>query len=151
MEGGMLGSLVRRLAAASFVAVSLAAAGASMPLRAETPPDTLVQAWLIDDLISLDPAEMFEFSGLEYATQVYDRLVTYDVDNVSEILPKLAESWEVSEDGLTFTFVIRDGVVFHSGNPLTAADVEYSLRRAVDLGLGPAFILTQFSFTSENM
>jgi len=45
-------------------------------LRAETPPDTLVMAQQIDDLITLDPAEVFEFAGAEYAANVYDRLVT---------------------------------------------------------------------------
>jgi hypothetical protein len=59
----------------SFVCLSLYF---YMPaLQAEVPKDTLVQAWQIDDLITLDPAEVFEFSGAEYAANVYDRLVTY--------------------------------------------------------------------------
>lgn len=142
-----MGRFSHRLLAMTMLAVTAVLPAA----QAETPPDTLVQAWMIDDVISLDPAEMFEFTALEYASQVYDRLVTFDVDNVSEIQPQIAEDWTVSEDGLTFTFTIRDDVTFHSGNRLTAHDVEYSLRRAVALGLGPAFILTQFGFTPENM
>ena len=43
------------------------------PLTAETPQDSLVTAFQIDDLITLDPAEVFEFSGTEYAANVYDR------------------------------------------------------------------------------
>ena len=49
------------------------------------------------------------------------------------------------------TFKIRPGIKFHSGNPLTAQDVAYSLQRVVKLNLSPGFILTQFGFTPENM
>ena len=67
----------------SFVCLSLYF---FMPaLQAEVPKDTLVQAWQIDDLITLDPAEVFEFSGAEYAANVYDRLVTYPPDDVSNL------------------------------------------------------------------
>ena len=63
----------------------------------------------------------------------------------------LAESWTVGADGMTYTFKIRDGVKFHSGNPLTAEDAAYSLQRAVKLNKSPGFILTQFGFTNENV
>lgn len=63
----------------------------------------------------------------------------------------LTESWEVSEDGKTFTFRLREDVTFHSGNPLTAKDVEYSLRRLVKMGLAPARDLTQWGLTEENV
>ena len=119
--------------------------------QAATPTDGLVIADAIDDMISLDPAEVFEFSAAEAQAQIYDRLVTYPVDNVSNLQGLVAESWSVSDDGLTFTFKIRDGITFHSGNPLTAKDVEYSFRRVVALNLTPGFILTQFGFTAENL
>ncbi|MEQ9246825.1 MAG: ABC transporter substrate-binding protein, partial [Nitratireductor sp.] len=67
------------------------------------------------------------------------------------IVPGLAESWEFSEDGRTITFRIRDGVKFLSGNPVTAADAEYSLQRAVYLNKTPSFILRQFGFSEENV
>src|SRR5918911_5199810 len=118
--------------------------------RAETPKDTLIMADFIDDMISLDPAEAYEFSSLEAIAQFYDRLITYPPDNVADIRGLVAESWSVSDDGLTFTFKIRDGIKFHSGNPLTAKDVEYSLRRVIALNKTPAFILTQFGFSLEN-
>jgi peptide/nickel transport system substrate-binding protein len=57
----------------------------------------------------------------------------------------------VSDDGLTYTFKIRDGITFHSGNALTAADAAWSLQRVVKLNLTPGFILTQFGFTAENV
>ncbi len=118
---------------------------------AATPKDTLVMANAIDDIITLDPAEIFEFSAAEYAGNTYDRLIGYDVEDVSKIFGVVAESWSVSEDGKTFTFKIRPGIKFASGNPLTAADVAFSLQRVVKLDKSPAFILTQFGFTPENV
>ncbi|MBU2511001.1 ABC transporter substrate-binding protein [bacterium] len=118
---------------------------------AGTPKDTLVMANAFDDIITLDPAEIFEFSGAELAANAYDRLIGFDVDNVSEIFGVVAESWKVSDDGLLYTFKIRKNIEFASGNKLTAEDVEFSLQRAVLLDKSPAFILTQFGFTPENV
>ncbi|WP_299844282.1 ABC transporter substrate-binding protein [uncultured Jannaschia sp.] len=135
-------------------AVAMAALGlATGPgaVRAETPPDTLIQAWAIDDVISLDPAEVFEFTASEVLGNSYQGLVGYDVDDVSDIFGVIAESWEVSEDGTTFTFTIRPDLQFASGNPITAEDAVFTLQRAVKLDLSPAFILTQFGLTADNV
>ena len=120
-------------------------------VQASTPKDTLVMAFSIDEIVSLDPAEIFEFANAEYAANAYDRLINYDVDHVSEIYPGIAERWEISDDGLTYKFKIRKGVAFASGNTLSADDVVFSLRRVVLLDKSPAFILTQFGFTPENV
>jgi peptide/nickel transport system substrate-binding protein len=119
--------------------------------QAATPKDTLVMANKIDDLITLDPAGIFEFSGAEYAANTYDRLINYDVDNVSDIYGGVAESWTISDDGLSFLFKIRKGITFASGNKLTADDVVYSLKRVIILDKSPAFILSQFGFTADNV
>jgi peptide/nickel transport system substrate-binding protein len=136
------------LALGLFLGTSLLLAAASP--RADTPDNMLVMANQIDDIITLDPAEIFEFSGAEYGANVYDRLVTYPVDDVSNLQGHVAESWQIADDGRTWTFRIRDGITFHSGNPLTAEDAAFSLQRVVKLGKPPAFILTQFGFTPEN-
>lgn len=120
-------------------------------VEAATPKNMLVMANQIDDMITLDPAQVFEFSAAEIQAQIYDRLVTYPVDNVADLRGHVAESWDVSEDGLTFTFRIRDGIRFHSGNPLTAQDVAFSLQRVIRLNQTPSFILSQFGFTPENV
>ncbi|MCD6186860.1 MAG: hypothetical protein J7K09_01745, partial [Desulfuromusa sp.] len=73
-------------------------------VMASTPADTLVMANSIDDVITLDPAEIFEFTGAEYAANTYDRLINYDVDNVSNIYGGIAESWTISKDGKTYVF-----------------------------------------------
>ncbi len=121
------------------------------PAQAGTPKNALVMAWQFDDIITLDPAEIFEFSGAEYAGNTYDRLIGYEVSDVSKIHGVVAESWKVGADGRTYTFNIRQGIRFASGNPLTAEDVAFSLQRTVILDKSPAFILGQFGFTAANV
>ena len=118
---------------------------------AQTPKDTIVMAKQIDDIVSLDPAEAFEFSGTEVVDNVYDKLIRVDVTRNNALTPDLAESWTVSPDSLTYVFKLRSGIKFHSGNPFTAADVVYSIQRAVTLNKSPGFILRQFGFVAENV
>lgn len=118
---------------------------------AQTPRDTLVVGWKFDDILSLDPHESFEFAGSEFGSQVYDKLITFDPQNIGPIKPGVAESWSVSDDGKVITFKIRNGIKFHSGNALTAHDVEYSIHRAVSMNKSPAFIITQFGLNKDNV
>ncbi|QEW22312.1 putative D,D-dipeptide-binding periplasmic protein DdpA precursor [Marinibacterium anthonyi] len=139
----------------SFVAAAVAAmvAGAAVvPASAETPPNMLVVANRIDDIKTFDPAESFEFAGADVSRNVYEKLVNFDpLDLDAGFGPQLADSWDISPDGKTITFTMADGHVFSSGNPVTAKDAEYSLRRAVLLNKTPSFILTQFGFTADNI
>src|SRR3954469_8446346 len=107
---------------------------------AETPKDTLVEGFAIDDIISMDPGEAFELSTAEVTGNTYDLLVRLDLSDTSKVKGDLAESWTVSDDGLTYTFKLKPGLKFASGNPLTAADVAYSFERAIKLDKPPAFI-----------
>ncbi|WGF90153.1 ABC transporter substrate-binding protein [Marinivivus vitaminiproducens] len=142
----MLMRPLRPLVAATAMLLALSA-----PAFAETPDDTLVQAWQIDDIISLDPAEVFEFSASEITGNTYERLIGYDINNVSDMFGSVAESWSVSEDGRTITFKVREDREFASGNPITAADAVFSLTRAVKLDKSPAFIIAQFGMTPDNV
>jgi peptide/nickel transport system substrate-binding protein len=136
---------------AKLIAACAVSALMAAPVMADTPKDTLVVAKAIDDIISLDPGEVFEFSGGEVVSNVYDKLFSVDYRNDNKIENVLAESWSVSDDGLTYTIKLKPKVKFHSGNPLTAADVVYSFQRAVTLNKPPGFILRQFGFTAENV
>ncbi len=124
---------------------------AALPLQAATPKDTLVVAMAFDDIISLDPAEAFEISAGELMGNSYDRLLRYDVNDPSKLLPDLAKSWKQGDDGKTYSFELKPGLKFASGNPLTADDVVFSLQRAVLLDKTPAFILTQFGLSKDNV
>lgn len=130
---------------------ALMAGTAPVAVMAETPADTLVIADAIDDIVSIDPHEAFEFSGVDLNNNLYDTLIELDPTRPGELVPGLAESWSVSEDGMTYTFKIKSGITFSSGNPLTAEDAAGSLRRVVKLNKTPAFILTQFGLTPENV
>ncbi|MCA3634781.1 MAG: ABC transporter substrate-binding protein [Methylobacterium sp.] len=142
----------RRLAMAAGAALFATTAIVSItPSFAQTPRDTVVMAKQIDDIISLDPAEVFEFSGSEVTGNIYDRLVNYDVNDPSRIVGQLAESWSASADGMTYTFKLKPNLKFHSGNPITSADVVYSFQRAVTLNKSPGFIITQFGINKDNV
>ncbi len=113
--------LTHGFARAAAVAALLAGT-APLALFAETPADTLVVVDAIDDIVSIDPHEAFEFSGVDLNNNLYDTLVELDPTKPGELVPGLAESWSVDADGVTYRFKIRAGVTFSSGNPLTAED-----------------------------
>jgi len=129
----------------------LLVSGGMAPAFAETPADTLVEAWAIDDTITLDPAESFELSPAEFIGNAYDMLVRLDINDTTKVKGGIADSWTVSDDGLTYTFKLKPGIKFASGNPITAEDVAWSFERVVKLDKSPAFILTQFGLTGDNV
>lgn len=135
-----------RYLAAALVAVPLLSTGAI----SETPPGVLVVAQNIDDIVAIDPAQAYEFTSSEIMANVYDRLVQYEAEDTTVLVGGLAESWETDAGNKTITFTLRDGVSFHSGNPVRAEDVVFSFNRVVTLAKNPAFILTQLGWTPEN-
>ncbi|MGL5734107.1 MAG: ABC transporter substrate-binding protein, partial [Beijerinckiaceae bacterium] len=114
---------IRTLIRASACAALLAAAPLAL---AKTPANVLVVAKNIDDIVSLDPGQAYEFTSGEVVVNMYDRLIQYNPDNLEKLDPALAESWTVSPDGKTIVFKLRSGVKFSSGNPLRAEDVVFS-------------------------
>ncbi|MBN8631469.1 MAG: ABC transporter substrate-binding protein [Rhodobacterales bacterium] len=90
----------------------------------------------------LDPSTSFSNDGL-VLSNVYESLTRYipgTGDSPAKVEPLLAESWETSADGLSWTFRLRAGVKFHDGTDLTAAAVKGSIDRTVKIGGGAAFI-----------
>jgi peptide/nickel transport system substrate-binding protein len=119
--------------------------------RAATPANTIVMGKGIDDVVALDPAQAYEFTSIEVGVNIYRKLVSPNLDNLTQIGPDLAETWDVSSDGRKFTFHLTKDARFASGNAMTSADAEFSLHRAITLNLTPGFILTQFGFTKDNV
>lgn len=78
---------------------------------------------------ALDPARVQDLYTSELLMNCFEGLVRFDKNNALE--PALAEKWEVSPDGKTYTFHLRKNALFHNGRPLRAADVKYSWERAV--------------------
>lgn len=106
------------------------------------------------DLEGWDPATSTYYTVNDMIQTSYDTLVEYDVTeddqgrpvaDTTKIIGSLAESFEVSDDGLTWTFNLRDGATFHSGNPVTSADVVYSFARGLEMERGILYTMLGFA------
>mgnify|MGYP006278012147 FL=1 len=84
-----------------------------------------------NDLTTLDPQVGYDWQNWSVIKSIFDGLMDYK-PGTTELEPDLAESYTVSDDGLTYTFKLRDGVKFHNGRPMSSADVKYSFERAVN-------------------
>lgn len=87
----------------------------------------------------IDPAVGDDFSSSHALANLYDTLIFPNADGGVD--PHLAESWEVSDDGLVYTFNLREGVLFHDGTELLASDVVYSINRLNAVGEGYAYLV----------
>ncbi|MCX7227049.1 MAG: ABC transporter substrate-binding protein [Burkholderiales bacterium] len=122
------------------------------PAQAATPRDTLVIAREISSIADWDPAVSQILDTQEVNSDIYERLVGYDPRKAgSPLAGIIAESWVMTPDGKQFTFRIRKGVKFHSGNPLTAEDVAYTFKRIISLDREPSTNLRQIGITKENV
>ena len=84
-----------------------------------------------DDVATLDPAIGYDWQNWSMIKSLYDGLMDYE-PGTTNLRPELAESYEISPDGKTFTFKLRKGVKFHNGREMTAEDVKYSLGRVTN-------------------
>ena len=84
-----------------------------------------------DDVATLDPAIGYDWQNWSMIKSLFDGLMDYE-PGTTKLRPELAESYEISPDGQTFTFKLRPGVKFHNGRELTAEDVKYSLERVTN-------------------
>ena len=140
--------LNRRTLLAGTAAMPLLATLEAPRALAATPKSVLVMAKQIDDVVSFDPGEAYEFSDNEVDNNCYRKLVK---PNGDALAGDLAEKWDVSKDGLTFTFHLRTDAHFASGKAVTAHDAAFSFHRTVLMDKTPAFIITQFGFTKANV
>ncbi|MBM3598668.1 MAG: ABC transporter substrate-binding protein [Alphaproteobacteria bacterium] len=135
-------------------AIALAASialGIPFAAVAETPRDTLVIAWNIDNLYTFDPAGIGETTTDEIMNNVCDPLILTSYESATKLEPGIARSWSIGEDGMTWTFKMRQGLTHPSGNPVTVKDVEWSLRRVVLLNLNSANLITKWGITKDNV
>ena len=106
------------------LAGSLMATAAPASAQSPTTGGTLVVG-ITSDVNQMFPWKATQFQAIAVLGNIYGTLTELDQD--LNVVPGLAETWDVSEDGLTVTLHLRDGVTFHSGQPLTSADVKASL------------------------
>ncbi|HKS34353.1 MAG TPA: ABC transporter substrate-binding protein [Enterobacteriaceae bacterium] len=137
------------LAGACLLALSLMmGSGAAY---AKTPPDQLIIGMNMNNLLTLDPAAMTGNEVVGIVVNLYDSLVELDPNQLTNVKPALAKSWDISPDGKSITFHLRDDVKFHSGNPLSAEDVVWSMRRLLHLNLAQASVWKSYGFSKKNI
>jgi len=113
--------LLQTVSLLALAALLVSACSSTPPAPQGGEGGTLRLAYLAD-MAQADPDVFYDIEGNTVILSVYEGLLRYKPDS-TEVIPSLAESWEVSPDGLTYTFKIRPGIRFHDGSSLTAADV----------------------------
>jgi len=121
-----------RLAALAASVALLGATGLTTGPALAQDQNTLTVA-LSGDIDNFDPAtnQLIAFQQ-SIGNTVFDPLIGYDAD--LNLVPRLAESWEVNEDATVFTLTLQEGATFHNGNPVTPEAVIQSLQRSAELG-----------------
>lgn len=107
-----------------FLAGALLAIGTAF---AQAPADTYVYQ-TFGEPVSFDPARAYDTGSGGILENVYETLFSYDGEAIDEFVGALATDYSVSSDNLTWTFQLRDGVQFHSGNTMSCKDVEWSFQ-----------------------
>ncbi len=101
--------------------------------------------------VNLDPHAITDWGSMWMLDNIYEPLVRYQTKQVNgqtvgtaDVGPHLAQDITAAKDGKTYTFRLRTGVKFHSGDPLTADAVKYSINRMLTVNLGPASLISKF-------
>ncbi len=102
----------------------------SAPISAQTPPGVLIVGQIAEPQ-ALDPQAVTAVNDFRILVNVYEGLVKY-APGTLEVVPGLAESWTISDDGLVYTFNLREGVSFHDGTPFNAEAVKFTFDRMLD-------------------
>ncbi len=118
-----LGKITRRALMAAAVAMPLAMSSGASPALAETVLRVIPHA----DLKNLDPIWTTAYISRNHGYMIYDTLFAMDENFKPQ--PQMVDTWTTSDDGLVWTFVLRDGLKFHDGAPVTGEDVVASLTR----------------------
>ena len=112
-------------------AIALTATGALAQVDQDAPQGGEMVVTYQDDVATLDPAIGYDWQNWSMIKSLFDGLMGYE-PGTTTLRNELAESHEVSEDGLTHTFTLKDGIMFHNGREITAEDVKYSLERVTN-------------------
>ena len=136
------------VAAAAVVALTGAALGPASAFERRDGQKILVTAQR-QAVPIMDPSIKYDASIRTMQQAMYDALLKY-VDTPPRVVPWLAESWDVSDDGLTYTFHLVENAKFHNGDPVDAEAVRWSFARTLTLGKGPAWMLNAF-LQAENI
>ncbi|GAA2849780.1 peptide/nickel transport system substrate-binding protein/oligopeptide transport system substrate-binding protein [Aminobacter aminovorans] len=118
-------------ASALLLALGMVSATAQETLDPKAKQGGAITITYKDDVATLDPAIGYDWQNWSMIKSLFDGLMDYE-PGTTTLRPELAESYEISPDGKTFTFKLRKGVKFHNGREMTADDVKYSLDRVTN-------------------
>ncbi|MFW6115163.1 MAG: ABC transporter substrate-binding protein [Thermodesulfobacteriota bacterium] len=96
-----------------------------------------------EKVIDMDPANAYDFHTWEIFYNIYQGLLDYE-PGTTKLIPGLAASYEISEDGKEYTFKLREGLTFSDGTPFTADAVKWSIDRVISLKGDPSWLVTDF-------
>ncbi len=139
-------SLIKRGLAAAMAALMLGLAGCGgggtqgTPQNNESGEKIIRLTSAFGD--AFDPAIATDSSSCSVVVNLYDSLVYPDLDGT--ILKGVAQDYTISDDGLTYTFQLKDGVLFHDGSAMTAQDVVFSHQRLLTMGQGYAYLFQRY-------
>jgi len=136
--------IVAAVVAGAYFASQMPTGPTAGPTAAVQNPDTIIVE-TIGQPDLLDPAIDYEIRGSAVIQNAYEQLLFFKGDKADQVVPWLAQSYEMSPDTLTYTFHLRSGIKFHDGTPFDANAVYYSLMRAmiIDDPDGPAWAMLQ--------
>lgn len=126
-------------------------AGAASPGLAASPPNMLVIGTDLAAIPSLDPAAINARTVSEVVSNLYDNLVQFAPNDMQTVRPMLAESWTVAADKRSISFTMRKGALFASGNPVTAEDAAWSIRRVIKMAQVGSTDIALWGYTPENV
>jgi peptide/nickel transport system substrate-binding protein len=137
LDSKHLRGLSRKIAMLTVVAAMSGVMAA--PARAATDGKVSIDVNTMQIFSSLDPAKVTDYTGYMAIVNMYDGLTT--VNSTGQIIPHLAKSWDISKDGITYTFHLRGDVKFQDGAPVTASDVVWSIQRLLAINKGPSNLI----------
>jgi peptide/nickel transport system substrate-binding protein len=123
----MRGAILQMLAAGAVLLLAGGVAEAQTPKRGGT-----LNFSVVAEPPNYDCHGSTTFALIHPIAPHYSLLVKFDGKDYPKVIPDLAQSWAVSDNGMTYTFTLRQGVKFHDGSPLTSADIKATYDRIID-------------------
>lgn len=115
----------------TWIAAVAAAVIALVSGAAAAPPKDAIVIGLLAEPVTMDPPQITDLNSTRVIKRIFEGLTAQELGTY-KIIPGLAKSWDISKDGLTYTFHLRDGVRFHDGTPLTAEAVKFCFDRQMN-------------------
>jgi peptide/nickel transport system substrate-binding protein len=125
LSGGPSHMRTRRVAVAVLVALGLVTAASAAP-----PKDAIVIG-LVAEPVTMDPPQITDLNSARVTKRIFEGLVGQELGSY-KLVPGLAQSWDISKDGLTYTFKLRGNVTFHDGTPFNAEAVKFVFERQLN-------------------